>query len=163
MTDFLLTIGHSNHTIDYFIGLLARNQVTLLADVRSVPLSRYNPQFNREALIKSLRAAGIDYLYLGRELGGHPHDPACYWMGRVSYELICRTDLFQRGLTHLCDTLRDHTTAIMCAEKDPLNCHRTHLVSRALSNEGVAVEHILSDGKRVAHELLFQPMLKFGN
>lgn len=145
-TEAVYTIGHSTHALDAFLALLRRHRITALADVRSSPYSRYNPQFNRETLHDSLRQARIDYVFLGRELGGRGEDQSCYRDGRVQYELLAKTALFKSGIERLGQRIGASRHALMCAEKDPLSCHRTILVARALAEGGVAVRHILADG-----------------
>jgi uncharacterized protein (DUF488 family) len=147
----VLTIGHSNHPWPAFAGLLRRHAVTALADVRSSPYSRANPQFNRETLQRALQAEGIAYVFLGRELGARSEDPACYVDGRVQYSRLAQTDLFKDGLHRVITGAASHRVALMCAEKEPLACHRTLLVSRALIARGIAVHHILVDGTLEAH------------
>ena len=147
----VFTIGHSTHAIESFVGLLQRHDVGKVADVRSTPYSRFNPQFNRESLARSLAARGIEYMHLGRELGGSPDDPACYENGRVRYDRVAATPVFQRGLERLVHEAADHGVAIVCAEKEPLECHRTLLVAQALEVQGVAVGHIRADGTLETH------------
>ena len=147
----VLTIGHSTHSIDAFITLLRQHGVTALADVRSTPFSRFNPQFNKEALESSLKAHGIKYVFLGRELGARSDDRACYENGRVQYARLARTESFHCGLDRIIRGARKHRIAMMCAEKEPLECHRTILVARALAEHGVAVNHILADGRLETH------------
>lgn len=142
----ILTIGHSNHSLDTFLTFLRQQSVTLLADVRSTPFSRFNPQFNREALERSLETHGIKYAFLGNELGGRSDDPSCYESGRVQYALIAHTNLFHKGIEQVMRDAIEHRVVLMCAEKEPLECHRTLLVARALEKLGVTVEHILADG-----------------
>lgn len=142
----LYTIGHSNHPVETFIELLQRHGVTAVADVRSSPYSRYNPQYNRENLKPVLARCGISYVYLGRELGPRSDDPACYDNGRVSYEKLAQTDLFRSGLDRLRKGLETHRVALLCAEKDPIVCHRMILICRALRSEPVVIRHILEDG-----------------
>ena len=142
----VLTIGHSNHPIATFLGLLERRRVTALADVRSAPYSRFNPQFNREPLAAALKGRDIRYVYLGRELGGRSDDPACYEDGRIRYDRVARTDRFREGLERVMRGAAEHRIALMCAEKEPLDCHRTLLVARALEECGVDVGHVLADG-----------------
>ena len=143
----IFTIGHSNHSLEGFLALLSKHRVTAVADVRSAPWSRFNPHFNRNALSAALKARGIRYVYLGRELGGRPDDPALYDEGgHVRYEQVAQTSEFQDGVARVVGGAATHRIALMCAEKEPLDCHRTHLVARALDAEGVAVVHILADG-----------------
>jgi uncharacterized protein (DUF488 family) len=152
MSGSLFTIGHSTHETQQFVALLRRHGVTALGDVRSRPYSRFNPQFNRETLQLSLDAEGIAYVFLGEELGARSDDPACYEGGRVRYELLARTGPFLRGLDRICEGMKRHRLALMCAEKDPLECHRTILVARHLAARGVGIEHILEDGRLESHE-----------
>jgi uncharacterized protein (DUF488 family) len=147
----ILTLGHSNHPIEHFVGLLTQHGVAVLADVRSVPYSRRHPAYKREALAATLAAAGIAYVFLGRELGAKSPDPSHYVDGRVSYARLAATALFADGLARLAEHARAQRTAIMCAEKEPLECHRTLLVSRALAAAGVGVTHILADGRLESH------------
>ena len=147
----VLTIGHSTHSAAAFIDLLQRHGVTALADVRAAPYSRFNPQFNRETLMGSLDARGIAYVFLGRELGGRSDDPACYDAGRISYERLGRTRSFQKGLERVAQGATGHRIALMCAEREPLECHRCLLVAPALEPRGVPVTHIRSDGRLEPH------------
>ncbi len=147
----VFTIGHSTHPIAHFLTLLRDHDITAVADVRSSPYSRMNPQFNREKLQRELQAAGIAYVFLGKELGARSEDPACYEGGQVRYERLAKTELFKQGLQRVMKGAESHRVALMCAEKEPLDCHRTLLVSRALDASGVHVEHIRADGSLEPH------------
>lgn len=142
----VFTIGHSNHSIEKFIELLRLQRVDAIADVRSAPASRFNPQFNKKDLAESLKQAGIAYVFLGRELGARSEDAATYENGRVQYRKLAATPLFRTGIERVKQGAGKHRIALMCAEKDPLDCHRTLLVSRALERDDVAITHILADG-----------------
>jgi uncharacterized protein (DUF488 family) len=142
----IYTIGHSTHSLEEFIGLLKMHAITAVADVRSRPYSRFTPQFDREELEAALRAAGIRYVFLGKELGARSDDPACYSHGRVVYGRLAETPLFSSGLDRLLKGAQQFRICMMCAEKEPLDCHRTILVSRALQKQGVNIVHILADG-----------------
>jgi len=143
----IYTIGHSNHPIERLVALLQQHRIEALADVRSNPYSRFNPQFNREKLQASLAAAGIKYVFLGEELGARSKDPACHdESGRVSYAKLAATPLFRHGIERLQTGMQQHRIAIMCAERNPLECHRTILVTRELEKVGIPVTHILHDG-----------------
>jgi uncharacterized protein (DUF488 family) len=148
----LFTIGHSNHTAEHFLDLLQHHDIGAVADVRSTPFSRRNPHFNRERLEESLAAHGIAYLFLGRELGARASDPTLYRDGRVDYALLASTPLFQAGLEQLLEAARQRRVAILCAEKEPLDCHRTILVSRHLAARDVSISHVLSDGALEPHD-----------
>lgn len=159
MTDCVYTIGHSSHPIGKFIDLLRTHGVSAIADVRSHPYSRFNPQFNRETLQAELGRAGLAYVFLGRELGARPEDAGCYVEGAVRYDLLARTRLFQEGLARVAESCRAQRLALMCAEKDPLQCHRAILVCRHLALEGIAAQHILADGRLESHEVALGRLL----
>ncbi len=150
-TPEILTIGHSTLQFDEFVELLRRHGVTAVADVRSSPYSRFNPAFNREAFHASLRASGVGYVFLGEQLGGRPKDPTCYENNRVSYGKMSQTALFHAGLDRLCQESECHRIAMMCAEQDPVTCHRTLLVARVLASRSVPVLHIHADGSLETH------------
>jgi uncharacterized protein (DUF488 family) len=157
----IYTIGHSRHPIDGFIALLRHHGIDALADVRSTPYSRFNPQFNKEKLQAALKGAGIRYVFLGEELGARSQDPDCYDdQGRVSYTKLAASELFRHGLDRLVTGMRDHRIAIMCAEREPLECHRTILVARELEKLGVPVTHILQDGSLEPNHRALQRLLQ---
>ena len=147
----VLTVGHSNHPLEGFMALLLQHGVTALADVRSVPHSRRHPHFSRAALAAALGAHGIDYVFLGRELGGRTRDPALYEHGRVSYERLQRTERFRAGIDRVLRGAARHSIVLMCAEREPLDCHRTLLVARALDLRGLEILHIHADGRLERH------------
>jgi len=147
----VFTIGHSTHTKEHFVSLLSLHGITALCDVRSSPYSQVNPQFNREELKASLLKGGIRYVFLGKELGARSEDPNCYENGRVMYDRLAETALFRQGLNRLQDGVKNYRIALMCAEKEPLECHRTILVARYIYELGLDVQHILADGKLESH------------
>lgn len=159
-TRSVLTVGHSNHLIKTFITLLQQHGVSALADVRSAPYSRFVPQFNQEVLKRSLNTYGIKYVFLGRELGARPDDRSCYENGRVQYARLAQTDMFRSGIDRVVRGANDYRVALMCAEKEPLECHRALLVARALDDLGITVEHILPDGRRESHSDAMLRLLK---
>ncbi len=152
MSTHVFTVGHSNHTVDHFIEMLQSHQVSVIADVRSVPYSRFAVQFNKDPLRQALAEAGIHYVFLGNELGARSKDPNCYEHGRVIYDRLAQTDLFLSGLSRLSQGIESESVAIMCTEKDPLDCHRTLLVARALVERHFTVDHILAVGKAESYE-----------
>ena len=141
----MFTIGHSNHAIERFLALLRDAGVRLLADVRSTPYSRRVPQFNRERLRDSLKTEGIDYRHFGEALGGKPRD------GTRDYAAAARTPAFAAALDAVVDEASRSPLALMCAEREPMDCHRTILVSRHLATRGVDIVHLLADGGREGH------------
>lgn len=149
--NLLFTIGHSNHSLEAFLALLARHEVTAIADVRSQPLSRRFPWFSKEPLQASLKAAGIQYVFLGRELGARREECECYIGNTVSFEQVAAAPLFAAGLVRLKEGMQNYRTALLCAEKDPLDCHRTILIARQAATFAT-IRHILADGSLEAHE-----------
>jgi len=148
----IFTIGHSNHSLGDFVSLLRRHEVTAVADVRSSPHSRHCSHFNRGVLSQFLPAQGVEYAYRGRELGARPSDPNCYRDGRADFRLLRVTQAFKAGLERLICLAARCITAVMCAEKDPLDCHRMILVSRALRACDLAIWHIREDGGLESNE-----------
>ena len=146
------TIGHSNHDQRTFVGLLRAHAITAVADVRSKPYSGYNPQFDREILQRALLRDEIRYVFLGSELGARSSDPACYERGVVQFERLAQTSEFARGLDRVASGAQQYHVALMCAEKEPLECHRTILVARELRRRGLEVAHIHADGRLERHE-----------
>jgi uncharacterized protein (DUF488 family) len=147
----VLTIGHSNHTIDRFIDLLKGQGVTVLADVRSIPASRFAPQFRQAALKASLNAVGIGYVWLGEGLGGKPRDKALWREGAPDFQRIAVSPAFRAGLDTLRTVIAEARVAIMCAEREPKDCHRARLVAPELDRAGLRVGHILADGDVLPH------------
>src|ERR1017187_1227259 len=149
----VFTIGHSTHPQEHLIALLKQHDITAVCDVRSQPYSRMNPQFNREELEKALLTRGITYRFLGKELGARSDDPSCYQGGKVKYDRLAETDLFKRGLKRIIRGLKENfRITLMCAEKEPLECHRAILIARYLTSLGINVLHIHADGQLETHE-----------
>jgi uncharacterized protein (DUF488 family) len=155
----VLTIGHSTHTYERFVELLQRAGITAVADVRTSPHSRRFPQFNRETLAARLRADGIAYSFLGEELGGRPKGRQYYRNGVADYERMASAAAFQNGLKRVIEGARKYRVALMCAEQDPLDCHRCLLVARALQERGTTTGHILPDGQIVSHSEIEERLL----
>ena len=142
----LYTIGHSNLEIDDFIALLDQHRVETVADVRSRPFSGRYPQFSQPGFEALLRERGIGYASFGDELGGRPDDPAVYAAGYVDYLLRRKSFGFRQGLERLVAMLERSTVAMMCAEEDPLQCHRFLMNCAELAAWGVAPRHIRKGG-----------------
>jgi uncharacterized protein (DUF488 family) len=156
----VFTIGHSNHSSERFLALLQGAGITAVADVRSIPRSRRWPHFSRARIEHWLAAAGIAYVFLGAELGGKPADPALLREGRPDYDLMAATPTFQAGLERVLDGAGRYRIALMCAEREPLDCHRFLLVSRHLRERGVCLRHILADGSIEPHEITENRLLR---
>ena len=157
--NLLFTIGHSTHSAEAFLALLRQHDVEAVADVRSSPFSRFNPQFNRLPLEQFLKANSIRYVFLGKELGARSDDRSCYDHGRVQYSRLAQTAPFQSGLDRVLQGAVKYRVALMCAEKEPLECHRTLLVTKALAARGQKVLHIHADGRLETHEAAMERLL----
>ncbi len=151
----LFTIGHSNHSLDHFLELLLAHQVSAVADARSIPYSKYSPQFNKDVLESALRDADIDYVFLGRELGASRSEDSCYIDGQVKYDRIAQLPTFRRGLERVLQEVEHYRVALMCSESDPITCHRTILVCRELKRicQDLKTTHILGDGTGERQEM----------
>ena len=143
----LFTIGHSNHPPARFLELLARAEVTAVADVRSQPMSRWAPQYNKDALMSTLEACGIAYFYMGRELGGRPKEAALRTGAKPDYGKMAKAPAFRDAIARLKEECAKGKVALMCAEQDPANCHRFLLIARELAAQGVQIAHILPSGE----------------
>ncbi len=151
------TVGHSNRSLEEFVGLLRAHAATLVVDVRKMPGSRRNPQFGRDVLSQALRQAGIGYMHMP-ELGGlrhrRPDSPNTGWENASfqGYSDYMLTPEFQKGLQALLERAREERVVLMCAEAVPWRCHRS-LIADALVVRGVAVEHILGASRTQRHVL----------
>ena len=162
-SNIIYTIGHSNHKIEDFLSLLKMHSINCIVDVRSTPYSHYNTQFNREFLTIELRNENIEYIYLGDQLGARPSgDDRCRG-SCINFEYLANREQFQAGLGHLADILSKYKIALMCAEKDPIECHRFILICRNLKNSDIHIKHILANGSiedNIDTELRLVRMLK---
>lgn len=156
MTSTVYTIGHSNHTMEAFLSLVNRHEICLVIDIRSRPYSRHAPHFAAKRLSTELSNAGIDYLFLGAELGGIPASEEFYdEEGFVRYDRIAASPAFFDGIHRLEAIIAETRAALLCAEEDPTGCHRRLLVGRVLAGRGVTVQHIRGDGRiETEHELV---------
>ncbi len=143
----VFTVGHSNHSVERFTGLLREHGIEMVADVRSHPYSRHVPHYNARSLEEILSHYGIGYLFLGGELGGRPEGEIFYDSDdRVDYALVGRSRSFLDGISRLEQQIRTRTVALLCSEEDPARCHRRLLVGRALEELGFTLRHIRGDG-----------------
>lgn len=143
----ILTIGHSDHDPQAFLALLGKHHVEVLVDIRSQPYSRRMPHFTKSALERAVRNAGLRYLYLGEHLGGRPLGTVRKQMLGQGYAAMAATTAFRQAIERVLTGANNFRLALMCAERDPIDCHRTLLVGRALSQAGAALAHIHHDGK----------------
>ncbi len=156
----LFTIGHSNLSEEDFIRHLKQHNITALADVRSHPYSRYLPHFCRDYLKFLLRQNNIQYVFLGEQLGARPSDQDCYVEGKAVYEKIANTVAFQQGLERVVIGSEKHRIALMCAEKDPITCHRAILICQYLRDCDLDIHHILLNGDLESHSQLEDRLLE---
>ena len=157
----LLTIGHSNLSAERFMALLTSAGVTAVADVRSVPFSRWCPWFSGKALAERLAGERIAYIALGDALGGRPRHPTLYRDGVADYEAMAATPEFATGLARVMDATARQRICLLCAEREPLDCHRCLLVGRALCERGLTLGHIRPDGSIEPHAATEERLLAF--
>jgi uncharacterized protein (DUF488 family) len=155
----LFTIGHSNISIDRFVELLQQAGANAIVDVRSVPHSRWCPWFSQKQLAPRLAAAGIAYAFEGDALGGRPRNEELYRDGGADYEAMAKEPRYLAGLARVAEGAARSRVCLMCAERDPLDCHRCLLVARSLAQRGLAVCHILHDGAIEPHAAIEQQLL----
>jgi uncharacterized protein (DUF488 family) len=155
----LFSIGHSNIAIERFVGMLQATGVTAIADVRSTPVSRRFPWFSGAALAARLAPQGVVYEPCGNSLGGRPRAANLYRDGVADYEAMAAQPEFRDGLDQLLGLALRHRVCVMCAEREPLDCHRCLLVARALAGHGVATGHILHDGTIEPHRATEERLL----
>jgi uncharacterized protein (DUF488 family) len=154
----LFTIGHSNHTEEAFLELLAAHTIQVLVDVRSQPFSRFSPHFSREPLKALVESAGVRYLFMGDQLGGRPEgDNLLDDQGHALYHRMAEAPAFLEGIARLERGVRDWRVAIMCSEEDPAVCHRYLLVTRVIRDRGVDVWHIRGDRRLQADDEIGTP------
>jgi uncharacterized protein (DUF488 family) len=154
------SVGHSNHPLDVFLSLLSQHAIDVLADVRSAPYSKFCPQFDKQPLEAAIRQAGLQYLYLGRELGGRPEGAeyydeqghALYWRRAEAAEFLSGIERLERGR-------QQYRIALLCSEEDPAGCHRHLLIGRVLAARGVALQHIRGDGRLQTADDLGSPQM----
>lgn len=161
MSDALtvFTIGHSTHSWERFLALLRSANVTAVADVRTSPYSRLHPHFNRDELREELRSDAISYVFLGKELGGRPSERGFYCEGVADYEKMAQASEFNEGLDRVIEGAKKYRIALMCSERDPMDCHRCLLVGRALAQRGVRACHILDNGQVVCQDEIEDKLL----
>lgn len=148
MESTLYSIGHGNKSIEEFKNELKSFDIQYLADIRTKPYSKWNPDFNRERLQMLMRNAGFAYIYMGDAIGGLPSDPSCYTGGHIDYEKLGKKAFFIKGLERLVvANEKSIRLAIMCSESNPSMCHRSKLVGQELLKRGVVLNHIVGIGK----------------
>jgi uncharacterized protein (DUF488 family) len=160
MQSKIYTVGHSSQTQEEFLSLISAFDIDCIVDVRSVPASKYTPQFNLEQIKWFLKARGVQYLHFGDEFGARRTD-CINDDGQVDFELAVKTPAFLRGVERLRKGLeKGFTISLMCSEAEPLECHRFSLVSRYFYDNGFEVNHILKGGEIAAHKELETKMIQ---
>lgn len=160
----IYSIGHGNKDINDFINEVKSFDIKYLIDVRSSPYSKYNSQFNREALKTVLENAGITYVYMGDTLGGLPSDKSCYVEGKVDYELLKEKEFFKEGIKRLLTAHEKNiNVAVMCSESKPQDCHRSKLIGQELFKNNVPINHIISSGFYKDHVTVMSELNKGRN
>lgn len=160
MANELYTIGYASFSISDFMETLRKYSITCVVDVRSAPYSKFKPDFRKENLSQSLNDNGITYLFLGNSVGARVEDASCYREGKLHYRLLKKSETFKAGIDRILHDIKSFRLALMCAEKDPVNCHRTFLVCRTLHAHRLRILHILGDGSLEEHAITEKRLLK---
>jgi uncharacterized protein (DUF488 family) len=149
----IYTVGHSNTPLESLGDLLKQHEIAALVDVRSQPYSKYATHFNHDSLKAFIEGSGLRYVFMGKELGGHPESPAYYDdEGYVRYDLIAASERFEQGLAKVIRAAEMMRVALLCSEEDPTHCHRRLLLARVLRERGVDVVHLRADGRAQTEE-----------
>lgn len=159
MDKTIFTIGHSNLDIINFINLLLANKIELVIDVRSAPFSKMYPHFNRDSIESSLKHNLIKYLYFGDSIGGRSKNTGDYLKGRILYRKLAEKPEYISSIKKVIEIATKHRIVLMCSEKEPLECHRTLLVSRSIEMFEVKVLHIHGSGKIESQNETLQRLL----
>ena len=150
MSPSILTIGYGSRSTHDFFAMLEREQVKFLVDVRSNPVSRFNPDFSAKALSEKLHAVGIRYVSMGDTLGGRPQDPSCYENGHVMYDRVQEKSFFQTGIQRLLSaSAQGIRVCLLCSEIRPEDCHRSKLIGVSLEDHGINVVHVGPHGEHL--------------
>ena len=155
------TIGCSTNTLERFLELLKMHNINCIVDVRSTPFSKYTSQFNREGLQSYLKKQNILYIWMGKEFGARRDNKELYSIqGYLDFEKVIKDDEFLGGVDRIRNGIsKGYRICLMCTEKDPIDCHRTILVSKGLDDNDIEVNHILQDGKLVNKKQIDERLL----
>ncbi len=161
----IYSIGHGNKSIEDFIAELKAFGIEYLMDVRSKPYSKWNPHFNKEALVDALKKSGITYVFGGDNLGGLPEDRSCYDRdGKVVYDWVKEKAFFKEGLDRLLKANENKVSlAVMCSESKPEECHRSKLIGRELLKNDVSINHIVGKDRTKSQETVLLELNKGRN
>ena len=148
------TVGHSVLSLEDFFNLLRMHKIKTLVDVRSVPFSPRNPQFNRTELDHSLTNAGFNYQFMGETLGGRPFDESHYHEnGIANYLAVRESKSFSDALAKFMIWAKEENATLMCGEEDPITCHRALMITPALAKLKVFPNHIRKEGVIETHRM----------
>ena len=158
----LFTVGHSQHDVNYFISLLNQYNIDYILDVRSIPYSKYAEQYNKENISISLNSANIKYISMGKYFGARPQNKELYHNeGYLDFEKVRESKDFNKGIENVMVGLNQgHNIALMCTEKEPIDCHRAILVARAFEMHMVYTKHILPNGEILTQQQLNEQLLQ---
>lgn len=157
----IYTIGHSNHTVEKFLKILENNNINCICDVRSIPYSRFAEEYNRENIKEVLNKNNIEYLYLGEELGARRKEESLKTNGTVDFDKVAVDEKFLKGIERIqIGIKKGYRIALMCTEKEPLECHRTILISKKLTDIGIKVVHILPNGTLTDRQQIEKDLLE---
>ena len=141
----IYTIGYSTFIIESFLAVLRKYSINVVADVRSSPYSKYKPEFNKNELKHTLSNHNFSYVFLGDQCGARIKSPECYINGKADYNLISKHPLFIQGLDRIKTGIEKYRIVLMCAEKDPITCHRMILICKNLKAPEIQIYHILEN------------------
>ncbi|MEZ7198815.1 DUF488 domain-containing protein [Pseudodesulfovibrio karagichevae] len=156
----IYTIGYSSYSIEDFVNTLISDEINALIDVRSSPYSKMYSEFNKDNLKRYLNSKSIYYVFLGEECGARASENYCYRNGAVDFNCVSDLPRFKAGIKRITDGASKFNVALMCAEKDPITCHRTILVARHLKKYDYPIKHILANNGIETHEQLEKRLLK---
>lgn len=161
MKDMLYTIGHSQHKTEYFIEMLNEYNINYILDVRSTPYSQFASEYNRENIKATLSGAGIQYAFMGNYFGARQEDRSLYTSeGYLDFDKVRKSARFQLGLHSVVKGIKSgNKIALMCTEKEPIECHRAIMVARTFFEIGIDVQHILQNKELQSHAELNRQLL----
>ena len=155
MDNTIFTIGYAGFRVDEFVDALNYHNVSAVIDVRSVPFSRYHPEYDAPVISKTLETRNICYRHFPREFGANQQDKSFYHPnGYMDFEKFAKSEQFKDGVNKILDAMNDYVIALMCAEKDPITCHRAILAARAFHKLGINVIHIMPYCEEITHQEL---------
>lgn len=143
----IYSIGYGSREINDFISLLKKYKISTLVDIRTLPASRFRPDYNKKRFAEKLLLENVEYLFWGDTLGGKPKQEALYTNGMVDYDKVARSQSYKEGLMKLIGLANEKALCIMCAELKPDQCHRKHLVGESLILLDFDVFHLDENGE----------------